>query len=80
MSCQSCSNGFYIYGDACLVCQNACKTCDGPTNNDCNSCSPGYYSSPASPNICQESCSMGYYPDVDSSTCFGIIQHISYFL
>ena len=72
-NCQNCSNGFYLYENQCLACQNACKTCDGPTNNDCNSCSSGYYSSPASPNICQDSCSIRYFPDIESSTCFGII-------
>ena len=73
ISCQSCQNGFYLYGDTCVVCQQTCKTCYGPMNNDCNSCSSGYYSLPASPNICQETCPIGYYPDTVSSTCFGII-------
>ena len=78
-SCQSCSNGFYLYEDTCLTCQNTCKTCDGPTNTDCNSCNSGYYFSPANPNISQASCPIGYYPDIESSTCFGIIL-LSYFL
>ena len=72
-SCQSCQNGFYLYESRCFTCQNTCKTCDGPTNTDCNSCSSGYYSSLISPYNCQDSCSIGYYPDIEASTCFGII-------
>ena len=79
-SCQSCSDGFYLNGDICLICQNACKTCYGPTNNDCNSCSSGCYSSPISPHVCQETCPIGYYPNTLLLTCIGIIIALFLFL
>lgn len=40
--CDACANGYYKEGSLCLVCNAACKTCEGGSSSHCVECANGY--------------------------------------
>ena len=38
-----CPEGYYSSESACETCNEACKTCTGPTSKDCSTCNSNYY-------------------------------------
>lgn len=42
--CIRCANGYYVDGNGdCQVCDDSCKTCSGPADNQCTTCLSGRY-------------------------------------
>ncbi|KAL4482918.1 hypothetical protein ABPG74_018944 [Tetrahymena malaccensis] len=42
-NCHSCKQGYFLQGTQCFKCNQACKECTGPTDQDCKSCSQSYF-------------------------------------